>query len=193
MPRSAVMGWPRSAMPRNVTQPGSERSRWQPASVTRPSRTTSPSAGRRAGPGRPSPPNPVSRCPGCAGTRPVRPEHRLLVRVVEMARFLVTYHVGAMPSDPASVAYAREAFMRWAAKTGTALADTGEPVRSAFTVTREGARDRTVPAPFMGWSVIEAADSEAAAWVLQDHPFISPGAVLRISEPVLAARTCLRI
>ena len=101
-----------------------------------------------------------------------------------MARFLVTYHVGDMPSDPASVADARAAFMRWAAKTGTALADMGEPVRSAFTVTREGARDRTVPAPFMGWSVIEAADSEAAAWVLQDHPFIGRGGVLRISEPV---------
>jgi hypothetical protein len=101
-----------------------------------------------------------------------------------MARFLVTYHAGDMPSDPASVADARAAFMRWAAKTGTALADMGEPVRSAFTVTSEGARDRTVPGAFMGWSVIEAADSDAAARLLQDHPFISRGGVLRISEPV---------
>jgi hypothetical protein len=101
-----------------------------------------------------------------------------------MARFLVTYHAGDMPSDPASVADARDAFMRWAAKTGTALADMGEPVRSAFTVTSDGARDRTIPGPFMGWSVIEAADSDAAVRLLQDHPFISRGGVLRISEPV---------
>jgi hypothetical protein len=74
--------------------------------------------------------------------------------------------------------------MRWAHKAGAALADLGEPVRSAFTVTREGARDRTVPGPFMGWSVIGAPDSEAAARLLQDHPCISRGGVVRISEPV---------
>lgn len=101
-----------------------------------------------------------------------------------MARFLVTYHAGHMPSDRASVAEARDAFRRWAAKTGAALADLGEPVQSASTVTRDGASDRTVPGPFMGWSVIEAADTDEAAHLLQDHPFISRGGVLRIIEPV---------
>ena len=101
-----------------------------------------------------------------------------------MARFLVIYHTGEMITDLASVADARDAFMRWAAKTGPALADLGEPVRSAVTVTAHGAGDRTVPGPFMGWSVIEAADSDAAARLLTDHPFISRGGVLRILEPV---------
>ena len=36
----------------------------------------------------------------------------------------------------------------------------------------------------MGWSVIEASDSDAAARLLQDHPFVSRGGVLRIGEPV---------
>jgi hypothetical protein len=101
-----------------------------------------------------------------------------------MARFLIIYQTGQMTSDLQSVADAREAFMRWAEKTGAALADQGEPVRSAVTVTREGAGDRTVPGPFMGWSVIEAADSDAAAHLLTDHPFIGRGGVLRIIEPV---------
>ena len=101
-----------------------------------------------------------------------------------MARFLVIYHTGEMTVDQPSVAEARAAFMRWAAKTGAALADLGEPVRSAVTVTREGAGDRSVPGPFMGWSVIEAADSDAAARLLRDHPFISRGGLLRIIEPV---------
>jgi hypothetical protein len=103
---------------------------------------------------------------------------------VEMARFLVTYHAGEMASDQASVADAREAFRQWAAKTGAALADVGEPARSAVTITGEGACGRSVPEPFMGWSVIEAADRDAAARLLRDHPFISRGAVLRIIEPV---------
>jgi hypothetical protein len=101
-----------------------------------------------------------------------------------MPRFLVTYHPGDMPSDSASIADARNAFMGWAGKQGAALADLGEPVRSALTVTSEGAVDRTVPGPFMGWSIIEAADVDAAARLLHDHPFISRGGVLRISEPV---------
>jgi hypothetical protein len=101
-----------------------------------------------------------------------------------MARFLVLYHTGEMTSDQASVADARDAFRQWAAKTGAALADLGEPVRSAVTVTRDGARDRTASEPLMGWSVIEAADRDAAARLLQDHPFISRCGVLRIIEPV---------
>jgi hypothetical protein len=36
----------------------------------------------------------------------------------------------------------------------------------------------------MGWSVIEAADREAAVRIVRDHPFISRGGILQVSEPV---------
>lgn len=101
-----------------------------------------------------------------------------------MARFLVTYYAGDMPCDPASVAEARDAFMRWAGKAGSALADMGEPVRSAVTVAGGVACDGAAGEPFMGWSVIEALDGEAAVRLMQDHPFIGRGGVLQISEPV---------
>jgi len=58
------------------------------------------------------------------------------------------------------------------------------PVRSGFTVSRDGTSGQTVPGPFMGWSVIEASDSDAAARLQRDYTFISRGGVLRISEPV---------
>ncbi|HXP18583.1 MAG TPA: hypothetical protein VN840_02945 [Streptosporangiaceae bacterium] len=51
-----------------------------------------------------------------------------------MPRFLVTYYAGDMPCDPASVSDARDAFLRWAGKAGGAVADLGEPVRSATRV-----------------------------------------------------------
>jgi len=101
-----------------------------------------------------------------------------------MARFLVTYYAGDMPSDPASVADARAAFRRWASRAGPALADLGEPVRSATTVSDQGARDGATGEPLMGWSVIEALDGEAAVRLMRDHPFISRGGVLQISEPI---------
>src|SRR5262245_44377760 len=102
-----------------------------------------------------------------------------------MARFLVTYHASDMPHDPQSMAKAREAFMTWAAKTGSALVDPGAPVRSTSTVAGSGwDREGQADSPFNGWSVIEAADVEAAAQLLNDHPFISRGGTLQISEPV---------
>jgi hypothetical protein len=101
-----------------------------------------------------------------------------------MARYLVTYFAGDMAGDPASVADARRAFTRWAEQVGAALAEVGAPVRSAVMIAADG-----VPAPaagdsFMGWSVLEAADSAAAVRLVQDHPFISRGGRVQLSEPV---------
>jgi hypothetical protein len=36
----------------------------------------------------------------------------------------------------------------------------------------------------MGWSVIEAEDGSAAVRLLADHPFISRGGMLQLSEPI---------
>ena len=101
-----------------------------------------------------------------------------------MARFLVTYHGSEMSHDPEAMARAREAFMQWAEKTGDALVDPGSPVRSTKTVSSGGTQDGPADGPFSGWSVIEAEDAQAALDVLTDHPFISRGGVLQISEPV---------
>jgi hypothetical protein len=101
-----------------------------------------------------------------------------------MARFLITYHAGDMPQDPESVAHARRDFIQWAAKTGEALADVGAPVRSTTTISSDGIQNGAPGGPFMGWSVIEAEDGNAAVRLLEDHPFLSRGGILQLSEPV---------
>jgi len=101
-----------------------------------------------------------------------------------MARFLITYHTGDMPQDPESIAQARRAFVQWAAKAGAALADIGAPIRSATTISNEGTHDGAPAGPFMGWSVIEAEDGNTAVRLLADHPFISRGGMLQLSEPI---------
>jgi len=101
-----------------------------------------------------------------------------------MARFLITYHTGGMPQDPESIARARRAFTQWAAKTGPALADIGTPIRSATTISSDGIHNGAPSGPFMGWSVIEAEDGNAAACLLANHPFISLGGILQLSEPI---------
>jgi hypothetical protein len=101
-----------------------------------------------------------------------------------MAKFLITYYAGDMPSDPDSIASARRAFMRWPEQAGPALAEVGTPVRAAMTIGADSARNAVDQPPLMGWSVIEAADRHAAVRLMRDHPFISRGGILQISEPV---------
>jgi hypothetical protein len=101
-----------------------------------------------------------------------------------MARFLITYYAGDMPQDPESITQTRRALIQWAAKTGEALADLGAPIRSTTTISGDGIHDGTPAGSFMGWSVIEAEDTNAAIRLLEDHPFISRGGILRLSEPV---------
>jgi hypothetical protein len=101
-----------------------------------------------------------------------------------MPRFLITYYAGDMPQDPESIAQARLAFTQWAAKAGAALADLGAPVRSAITISSDGIHDGAPAGPFMGWSVIEAENGNTAVRLLGDHPFITGGGILQLSEPI---------
>ena len=101
-----------------------------------------------------------------------------------MAKYLVTYHGSEMPHDPESMAAAREAFMEWAARAGEALVEAGAPVRSTWTISSAGREDGAAQGPISGWSIVESEDAEGAAALLGDHPFISRGGVLQVSEPV---------
>lgn len=101
-----------------------------------------------------------------------------------MARFLVTYYAGDMPQDPESIAQARRAFSQWAARTGAALAEIGAPIRSTTTISSDGIHNGAPVGLFMGWSVIEAEDGNMAVRLVRDHPFVSRGGVVQLSEPV---------
>ena len=101
-----------------------------------------------------------------------------------MTRFLVTYHGSEMPHEQEAIAQARDAFIQWASKTGAALVEPGDPVRSFKTLDRNGTREEAAEGPFNGWSVIEAEDVDAAIRILADHPFVGRGGQLQVSEPL---------
>ncbi len=102
-----------------------------------------------------------------------------------MPRFLVTYHGGqAVPHDPVVMEKIRNDFMRWAQKTGPALADPGAPIASKRTVTPSGVRDGEADGEYSGWSVVEAADIDRVAEILKEHPFVGRGGSLQSNEPV---------
>ena len=96
-----------------------------------------------------------------------------------MAKFLVTYFGGGMPSNPAEAAAAVEAFGQWLGRAGNAVVDPGAPLKPGRQVAK-GA-----PAPKVsigGYSVIEADDLDAAIEVLKSHPFVARGGTLQVDE-----------
>ena len=96
-----------------------------------------------------------------------------------MPKFLVTYVGGGMPHDTELMAQARAAFGAWLAETGDAVTDPGAPVR---TVARLAAGEPAAEAEVSGFSIVEAADVEAAKALLSSHPFIGRGGTLQVSE-----------
>jgi hypothetical protein len=102
-----------------------------------------------------------------------------------MAKFLVTYHGGQQPDSPEAAQRVMSAFMAWSQKTGSALVDPGAPLGPAKVVSSKAVTDGTADGPCGGYSIIEAADLDAAVALVTDHPFVGRGGSLQVSTAVL--------
>jgi hypothetical protein len=96
-----------------------------------------------------------------------------------MTRFVFIYHAPPMPEGaPQPSSEEMEGVMRawneWAGRVGDGMVDFGSPLAGGARVTTEGtsASDRQVA----GYSIIEAADRDAALALAQEHPHLDmPG------------------
>jgi hypothetical protein len=95
-----------------------------------------------------------------------------------MSKYLITYHNGGMPSDPALMEQAKLAFGKWLQDTGKAVIDPGAPVGA---VKQVGAT-QSANVEIGGYSIIEAASDDDAAHILQSHPFVARGGTLQINK-----------
>jgi hypothetical protein len=96
-----------------------------------------------------------------------------------MARFLVTYHGSGMPDDPELMEQAKAAFGQWVGEAGNAIVDPGAPLQ----MVRQVATGQPEPAAEIGgYSIIEAADADAAAAVLRSHPYVARGGTLQVNQ-----------
>lgn len=96
-----------------------------------------------------------------------------------MGKYLVTYHNGKTPADPAAMEQVKAAFGKWLQSAGKAIIDPGAPVRMTSQVA-SGA-----PAPAVeigGYSIIDAPTKEQALEILRSHPFVSRGGTLQVNE-----------
>lgn len=96
-----------------------------------------------------------------------------------MTRFLVTYHGSGMPADPELMEQAKAAFLAWVGEAGDAIVDPGAPIQM---VRQVASGDPEAPAEIGGYSIIEADDADAAAAVLQTHPYVARGGTLQVNQ-----------
>lgn len=95
-----------------------------------------------------------------------------------MARYLVTYHGGEMPTDPAAMELVKAAFGAWLGEAGSAVVDPGAPVRRVGHVSN----GNTASAEVGGYTILEVASLADAEAVLRTHPFVARGGALQINE-----------
>ena len=96
-----------------------------------------------------------------------------------MTRYLITYHGSGMPTDPALMEEAKAAFVKWVGEAGDAVVDPGAPVHMA---TQVSSGNPTSPAEIGGYSIIQAESPDAAAAVLQRHPYVARGGTLQVNQ-----------
>jgi hypothetical protein len=101
-----------------------------------------------------------------------------------MPTFLVTYHGGGMPADEEGRQQAMAAFGAWVGKVGEALTDPGAPLGPAMTVSSGGAHEGQADGRTAGYSILRADDMDAAVDLVRDHPFVTRGGSLTVSEAV---------
>ena len=101
-----------------------------------------------------------------------------------MPTYLITYHGGSgMPESPEAQQQVLAAFQAWAAGVGDALADPGAPLGGSRTVSADGVADGPV-APIGGYTLLQAADLDAAIDLVRNHPFVARGGSLQVSEAI---------
>jgi hypothetical protein len=93
-----------------------------------------------------------------------------------MSKFILLYNGPATPPEQMNeekVKAIMAAWTAWMEKAGGAVKDMGQPMdpRKAKAVMDDGSTG--TPLQLSGYSIIEAEDLDAAAKLVEDHPFLS--------------------
>jgi hypothetical protein len=93
-----------------------------------------------------------------------------------MPDFIFVYHGGSMPDTPQDVEKAMAEWGAWFDGMGTAIVLPGDPVGKSSTVFSDRVEDNGGPNPISGYSVVTAADLDAAISMAQGCPILHDGA-----------------
>lgn len=99
-----------------------------------------------------------------------------------MPSYLLAYHGGGVPATEAARAKTMAAWESWFKTLGPAIADAGNPVGRAKTVSLKGASDGGGANPVTGYSLITASDLNAAVELAKGCPIVADGGTIEVCE-----------
>ena len=92
-----------------------------------------------------------------------------------MPKFIFAYHGGGKPETPEEGAAEMAKWEAWLGGMGGSCADMGAPVGMSKTVSAQGVADNGGANPLSGYSVVEAADVDAACEMAKGCPILDGG------------------
>ena len=103
-----------------------------------------------------------------------------------MPKYVFAYHGGSgMPETEAEQAQLMEAWGAWFATMGDAVVDGGNPVGRAVTVAADrSTTDDGGPNPLTGYTLVSAADMDAALALAKGCPVLDGGGSVEVAETV---------
>lgn len=99
-----------------------------------------------------------------------------------MSNFLLLYHGGSRPEDPAEQAKSMEAWTAWFGELGSALVDGGNPASQTRQIAADGTVTQVNGGAPTGYSIIKAADMDSAVARAKGCPVLQGGASLQVVE-----------
>lgn len=101
-----------------------------------------------------------------------------------MANFLLIYHGGSTPTDPAEVDQAMAEWTAWFGRLGGAVVDGGNPVAAVRTVAADGSVTDGAPDRATGYSILAAPDLDAAVALAAGCPLLAHGGRVEVAETI---------
>ena len=100
-----------------------------------------------------------------------------------MAKYVLAYHGGSAPRDPAEIKTVMDAWGAWFGSLGASVIDAGNPVGKSSTVKADGKLvDGGGANPISGYSLIEASSLEDAHNKAKGCPLLKAGGTIEIAQ-----------
>ncbi len=92
-----------------------------------------------------------------------------------MPKFMFAYHGGKRPESEEEIKSTMAAWEKWITENQKALLDPGNPVGTSRTVTDKEIRDDGGSNPLSGYTIVDAADIDAACAIAKSNPMVIDG------------------
>lgn len=102
-----------------------------------------------------------------------------------MPDFMLAYHGGKVPDTPEEGAKAMAAWESWYKDIGDAVVNPGNPVGLSKTVSASGVVDNGGSNPLSGFTIIRAADIDAACKIAAACPMVADGSGTAEVAPIV--------